>query len=119
MASYFSDGDKLTHQVRQFDFGLLSPAPISGQSVLSALADPSPKAVEAEEASLQAARDTGVETPSTTRAELTSHSDWYKNWFDSWGVVYPGAKLEGPATAHVDAYRNFFDSASIKRDYTG
>lgn len=118
MASYFSDGEKLSHQVRQFDFGLLSPSPLAGQSVLSALAAPSPKAVEAEADSLAAAQATGVENPSTVRAGLTSHSDWYKNWFDSWGVA-PVGPLAGPATAHGDSYRDFFDSASIKRDYTG
>lgn len=118
MATYFSDWDKLTLQVRQFDFALLSPGPRAGQSVLSALASPSPKAVEAEEDSLQAARETGVDDPSTVRVGVTSHGDWYKNWFDSWGVS-PGGRVEGTATAHVDAYRNFYDSGSIKRDYTG
>ena len=76
----------LTHLVRQYG------NPTLGESYTSALASPSPKAVEAEQASLLDAQATGVDTPSTTRAELTSHSD---------------------------AYRNFFDSTSIKRDYTG
>lgn len=76
----------LTHQVRQYG------NPLLGESYLAALASPSDKAVAAETASLEAAKATGVETPSTTRAVMTSHSD---------------------------AYRNFFDSTSINRDYTG
>lgn len=90
MSSPFADSvyaqPGLTHLVRQYG------NPVLGDSILSALADPSPKAVEAEADSLAAAQATGVDNPSTTRAELTSHSD---------------------------AYRNFFDSTSIKRDYTG
>lgn len=76
----------LTHLVRQY------PNPALGGSILSALADPSEAAVAAEEASLDDARATGVSNPSTVRAELTSHND---------------------------AYRNFFDATSIQRDYTG
>lgn len=91
MSSPFADSvyaqPGLTHLVRQYG----NPAQ-GGVSYLSALASPSPKAVEAEEDSIAAAQATGVENPSTTRAEMTSHSD---------------------------AYRNFFDSTSIKRDYTG
>lgn len=76
----------LTWMVRQYG------NPALGQSYTSALAAPSAKAVEAEAESLAAAQATGVTDPSTTRAELTSHRD---------------------------AYRDFFDSTSIDRDYTG
>ena len=76
----------LTHLVRQYG------NPTLGESYTSALASPSPKAVEAEADSLAAAQATGVENPSTARAELSSHRD---------------------------SYRDFFDSTSIKRDYTG
>lgn len=76
----------LTHLVRQYG------NPTRGESYTSALASPSAKVVEAEAASLVRAQATGVANPSTTRAEMTSHSD---------------------------AYRNFFDSTSIDRDYTG
>lgn len=90
MSSPFADSvyaqPGLTHLVRQYG------NPAQGVSYLSALASPSAQAVEAEENSLAVAQATGVENPSTTRAEMTSHSD---------------------------AYRNFFDSTSIKRDYTG
>lgn len=76
----------LTWLVRQYG------NPTLGQSYTSALASPSAKVVEAENASLAAARATGVANPSTTRAEMTNHHD---------------------------AYRNFFDGTSIDRDYTG
>lgn len=78
----------LTHMVHQYD---RNPGQ-RDSSVLSALAAPSAKAVEAEEDSFQAARETGVDDPSTVSAKMTSHRD---------------------------AYRNMFDSTSIKRDYTG
>ena len=77
----------LTHLVRQYD-----RAPLTGESPLSAVADPSAAAVEAEAASQELAAATGVVSPSTTRAKLTSHTD---------------------------AYLNFFDSISINRNYTG
>lgn len=77
----------LTHMVRQYDRN-----PGRGETILTATASPSAKAVQAENNSLAAARATGVANPSTTRAEMTNHHD---------------------------AYRNFFDSTSIKRDYTG
>lgn len=77
----------LTHLVRQYDRN-----PGKGESILTATASPSAAAVAAEAASLADAQETGVDVPSTTRAEMTSHND---------------------------AYRNFFDATSIKRNYTG
>lgn len=77
----------LTHLVRQYD-----RAPLTAESFLSAVADPSPQAVAAEVASNERTAATAVENPSTTRADMTSHSD---------------------------AYVNFFDSTSINRSYTG
>lgn len=77
----------LTHLVRNYD-----TRPLQGQSPLSAVAEPSAQAVAAEASSLEAAAATGVDNPSTTRAEMTSHSD---------------------------AYVNFFDSTTINRNYTG
>jgi hypothetical protein len=84
----------LTHLVRHYD-----RAPLTGESYLtpdlagrSVVAQPSPAAVQAEQLSLARSRATGVLNPSTTRAELTSHSD---------------------------AYVNFFDSTTINRQYTG
>ena len=91
MSSPFADSvyaqPGLTHMVRQYDRN-----PGHGETILTAVADPSPAAVEAEEDSLQIARETGSETPLTTRAEMTSNSD---------------------------AYRNLFDSTTINRQYTG
>lgn len=78
---------KLTHLVRQYD-----RRPLTAENPLSAVAEPSTAAVAAEDASQEAAEATGVAVPSSTRAELTSHSD---------------------------AYVNFFDSVSINREYTG
>lgn len=88
----------LTHLVRQYDRN-----PGKGETILTAVATPSSAAVTAETASVEGAKDkvhwrnaqgaiVKTLTPSTQRAELTSHSD---------------------------AYRNFFDSTSIKRNYTG
>lgn len=89
---------RLTHLVRQYG------NPALGESLLSSLAGPSAAAVSAQAASLAKVRldavsfrnaqgtIVGTLTPSTKRADLTSHRD---------------------------AYRNFFDSTSIKRNYTG
>lgn len=77
----------LTHLVRQYD-----ERPLTGQSPLSAVADPSEAAVEALAASDERTAATGVSNPSTVRDLLTSHSD---------------------------SYVNFFDSISIDRNYTG
>lgn len=77
----------MTHQVRQFD-----RAPLTAESIISAVAGGSCAAAYAEHLSDVAAQDKGVATPSTVRAGLTNHHD---------------------------AYVNFFDSTSIKRDYTG
>jgi len=89
---------RLTHLVRQYG------NPTLGESLLSALAGPSAAAVSAQAASLAKIRLDSVSfrnaqgtivrtlTPSTKRADLTSHSD---------------------------AYVNFFDATSIKRNYTG
>lgn len=100
MSSPFADSvyaqPLLTHLVRQYSND-------KSVSYLSALAAPSAAAVSAETASINDAKDkvnwrdaqgniVKTLTPSTQRAELTSHRD---------------------------AYRNFFDSTSIKRDYTG
>jgi hypothetical protein len=71
---------KLTHLVRQYG------NPTLGESLLSALAGPSAKAVLAERDSLTEARATGVTNPSTKRAGLTSHSDAYVNFFDSTSI---------------------------------
>lgn len=68
----------LTHQIRQFD-----QQPLTGQSYLAALATPSAQAVNAEAAALADAVATGVSSPSTTRASMTSHNDAYVNFFDS------------------------------------
>lgn len=82
MSSPFADSiyaqHGLTHQVRQFD-----ERPLTGQSYLAALADPSSAAVTAEQSSLAAAVATGVQSPSTTRADLTNNHDAYVNFFDS------------------------------------
>jgi hypothetical protein len=77
----------LTHLVRQYDSN-----PGRGESYLSAIATPSCAAYYAEYVSDQASHAVGVQNPSTTRAEMTSHAD---------------------------AYVNFFDSTSIQRNYTG
>lgn len=102
MTSPFADSvyaqPKLTHLVRQYG------NPALGESLLSSLAGPSAAAVSAQAVSLAKIRldsvsfrndqgtIVGTLTPSTRRADLTSHGD---------------------------SYRNFFDSTSIKRDYTG
>ena len=77
----------LTHLVRQYD-----EYPLRAVSPLRSVAEPSPAAIAAEDASQELTTATGVENPSTVRDLLTSHSD---------------------------AYVNFFDSISIDRNYTG
>jgi hypothetical protein len=101
MSSPFADSiyaqPGLTHLVRQYG------NPTLGESYLSSIAAPSAAAVTAEAASLADARDkinwrnaqgniVKTLTPSTKRAEMTSHDD---------------------------AYVDFFDSTSIRRNYTG
>ena len=71
----------LTHQVRQFD-----RAPLTAESILSAVASPSPAAVAAEDSSQADAVATGFTPPSTTRAELTNNHDAYVNFFDSTSI---------------------------------
>jgi hypothetical protein len=68
----------LTHQVRQFD-----RAPLTGESVLSAVAGPSCQALYAEHLSNEAAQDVGFATPLTTRAEVTNSHDAYVNFIDA------------------------------------
>jgi hypothetical protein len=71
----------LTHLVRQYD-----RQPFTAESPLSAVAEPSEAAVEAEAESQARTAATGVDNPSTTRAELTSHRDDYVNFFDSTSI---------------------------------
>lgn len=68
----------LTHLVRQYD-----ELPFRAVSPLRSVAAPSEAAIAAEDASQELTAATGVATPSTTRADLTSHSDAYVNFFDS------------------------------------
>lgn len=85
------DRPKLTHQVRQYDRN-----PGRGETILTAVASPSPTALAAENESLQRAIDTGADHPFNAGP---------------------------PAYAHRDAYRNEMDSASIRKrpdlDYHG
>ena len=73
-----TDRPKLTHQVRQFDRN-----PGQGETILTAVAGPSPKAVQAENDSLQRARETGVDVPSNPRPNECAHRDYYRNTQDS------------------------------------
>lgn len=72
------DRPKLTHQVRQFDRN-----PGRGETILTAVAQPSAAAVTAENESLQRSRDTGVDVPSNPRPEVFAHRDYYRNEQDS------------------------------------
>lgn len=76
-----TDRPKLTHQVRQFDRN-----PGRGETILTAVATPSAKAVQAENDSLQRARETGVETPSNPRPDVFAHRDYYRNANDSTSI---------------------------------
>lgn len=73
-----TDRPRLTHQIRQFDRN-----PGKGETILSAVASPSPAAVTAENNSLQRARETGVDSPRNPRPEVLAHRDYYRNEFDS------------------------------------
>ena len=63
----------MTHQVRQFDRN-----PGRGETILTAVAQPSDLAVHAEEDSLQRARETGVDEPRNPRPDVYAHRDYYK-----------------------------------------
>jgi hypothetical protein len=102
MANPFADSvyaqPGLTQMVRQYDRN-----PGRGETLLTVTASPSPKAVAAENASLALAYD-----------EV--------NWRNAQGAIVKTlvpSKLREGLTSHSDAYRNFFDSTSIKRPYTG
>jgi len=82
MSSPFADSvyaqPGLTHMVRQYD-----RQPLTAESILTAVSDPSTAAVAAEQASLADAVASGVSSPSTVRPELTNDHDAYLNFFDS------------------------------------
>jgi len=63
----------MTHQIRQFDRN-----PGRGETILTAVAQPSELALQAENDSLQRARDTGVDEPRNPRPEVYAHRDYYK-----------------------------------------
>lgn len=68
----------LTRLVRHYDRN-----PLTGESILTAVAEPSSAAVNAENHSKSRAAATGVSHPSTVRSVLTSHRDSYAEWADS------------------------------------
>ena len=72
------DRPKLTHQVRQFDRN-----PGRGETILTAVAAPSPAALTAEEESLQRARDTGAVHPFNAAPEAFAHRDKVRDTADS------------------------------------
>lgn len=71
----------LTHQVRQFD-----RAPLTAESILTAVAGPSCAALYAEYVSNVTAWETAPQQPLTTRAEMTNNHDAYLNFFDSTSI---------------------------------
>lgn len=75
------DRPKLTHQIRQFDRN-----PGRGETILSAVAQPSPAAVTAENNSLQRARNTGVTHPMNPRPDVFAHRDYIRNENDSHSI---------------------------------
>lgn len=76
-----TDRPKLTHQVRQYDRN-----PGRGETILTAVATPSAKALQAENDSLQRARETGVDEPSNPRPNAFAHRDYYRNENDSTSI---------------------------------
>lgn len=71
------DRPKLTHQIRQFDRN-----PGRGETILTAVASPSPKALQAENDSL--ARSNAVsDVPRNPRPEVYAHRDYYRDENDS------------------------------------
>jgi len=67
------DRPGMTHQIRQFDRN-----PGRGETILTAVATPSDLALQAEEDSLDRARDTGVDEPRNPRPDVYAHRDYYK-----------------------------------------
>ncbi len=70
-----------THQIRQFDRN-----PGRGETILTAVADPSEKALEAELDSLERARETGVDAPRNPRPEVYAHRDYYKEQLEATSI---------------------------------
>ena len=76
-----TDRPKLTSQIRQFDRN-----PGRGETILTAVANPSPKALQAENDSLARARATGVDEPSNPRPNVFAHRDYYRDAQDSTSI---------------------------------
>lgn len=76
-----TDRPKLTWMVRQFDRN-----PGRGETILTAVAEPSPEALTAENASLARARATGVDTPGNPRPNQPFHRDHYKDMLEATSV---------------------------------
>lgn len=73
-----TDRPKLTWQTRQFDRN-----PGRGETILTAVADPSAEALTAENNSLARARATGVAHSMNPRPNVYAHRDYYRNTQDS------------------------------------
>lgn len=72
------DRPGLTWQIRQFDRN-----PGRGETILTAVADPSAAAVTAEDASIAAAQATGVTHPMNPRPDVYANRDYYRDEQDS------------------------------------
>lgn len=75
------DRPGMTHQIRQFDRN-----PGRGESVLTAVANPSDTALEAENDSLDRAIATGVDAPANPRPEVYAHRDYYKEQLEATSI---------------------------------
>jgi hypothetical protein len=75
------DRPNLTHQVRQFDRN-----PGRGETILTAVANPSEAALEAENNSLDRARATGVDEPFNAAPPAYAHRDAIRNESDSHSI---------------------------------
>lgn len=73
-----TDRPKLTWMVRNYDRN-----PGRGETILTAVAEPSPDALTAENHSLARARDTGVDAPVNPRPVQPFHRDRYKETLEA------------------------------------
>lgn len=71
----------MTQQIRQFDRN-----PGRGETILTAVAEPSEQALQAENDSLARAIATGVDEPRNPRPDVYAHRDYYKEQLEATSI---------------------------------
>jgi hypothetical protein len=75
------DRPGMTQQIRQFDRN-----PGRGETILTAVAEPSDTALQAENDSLALAIASGVDAPRNPRPDVYAHRDYYKEQLEATSI---------------------------------